>query len=107
MISLSMRKRARCAAGVAAGLEHGAQSRQRDSNIAPGGHRVEIRPHQLADAVAAQGSGEDEQFEQVAHPFTPEFRRSLPAVITSGVDRQWSEHSDADWRMGLVRQQVE
>ena len=52
----------------ATGFEDGAEPRQRDADVAPGGHGVEIRPHQFADALATQRSGKDEQLEQRADP---------------------------------------
>ena len=61
-------------------FEDGTQPRQRHPHIAPGGHRVEVRPHQLTDSFAPQRPGDHEQLEQGADPLATEVgeRRRLP-----------------------------
>ena len=66
--SLSMRSAAHESPRRTTGSSTARSREQRDADVAPGGDRVEIGPHQLADALTAQRAGEDEQLEQRAHP---------------------------------------
>ena len=86
-------------------LEDRTHPGQRHTQVASRGQGVEVRPHQIGEAIAAQRPGKDEQLEQGTHPTATKVGY-CDHLVADG-DLQLAEHADLHGRTRWVGKRVE